>query len=100
MPMPTAPPPPGCTSASVGLDLHLANLCRSVRTGRRLRTVLSEVTLHIPAGTFVGVLGASGSGKSTLIRVIAGLDRAASGQIRVAGIPCTAHQLLTDRRIS
>ncbi|HXD86553.1 MAG TPA: ATP-binding cassette domain-containing protein [Urbifossiella sp.] len=56
--------------------------------------------MQIPAGAFVGILGASGSGKSSLIRMLAGLDRATSGEVRLAAAPCTAQQLLTDRRVS
>jgi ABC-type sugar transport system ATPase subunit len=43
---------------------------------------LDDVSLVIPDGAFVGVVGASGSGKSSLLRTIAGLDKPASGQIR------------------
>lgn len=54
------------------------------------RTVaLDRVTLHIAAGEFTAVMGSSGSGKSTLLNLIAGLDRATSGQIVVDGIDLT-----------
>ena len=43
---------------------------------------LDDVSLLIPDGAFVGVVGASGSGKSSLLRTIAGLDKPTSGQIR------------------
>ena len=47
---------------------------------------LSEVTLQIPPGSFVSLIGPSGCGKTTLLRVIADLERATSGSIRVNGL--------------
>jgi ABC-type lipoprotein export system ATPase subunit len=52
--------------------------------GQPLR-VLQEVSLDVPTGQFVAIMGPSGSGKSTLMYLLGGLDRATSGQIRVAG---------------
>ncbi|WP_166906312.1 ABC transporter ATP-binding protein [Mycobacterium sp. DL440] len=49
------------------------------------RTVLDRITLSIPTGQFVALLGRSGSGKSTLLRALAGLDYDVdgSGNLRV-----------------
>ncbi|WP_325342263.1 ABC transporter ATP-binding protein [Xylophilus sp.] len=51
------------------------------------RTVLDRVSLEIPAGQFVALLGESGSGKTTLLRALAGLDgdAAAAGRFTVPG---------------
>ncbi len=46
---------------------------------------LNDVTLQIPAGEFVGVIGANGSGKSTLLKVMAGLLVPDLGDVRVHG---------------
>src|SRR5712691_13158049 len=46
---------------------------------------LNDVTLDIPAGEFVGVIGANGSGKSTLLKVMAGLLVPDLGDVRVHG---------------
>jgi multiple sugar transport system ATP-binding protein len=48
-------------------------------------TVLRDVTLQASDGEVMVVLGPSGSGKSTLLRVIAGLDRADSGEVTIKG---------------
>jgi heme exporter protein A len=55
--------------------------------GRRLgdRVVLRDLTLAVPAGATVAVLGANGAGKSTLLRVLAGLLRPHAGRVRVLG---------------
>ena len=44
---------------------------------------LDNVTLDIPKGELVSIIGPSGSGKSTLLNLIGGLDRPSSGDIRV-----------------
>lgn len=46
---------------------------------------LDAVSLGIPRGAFVAVIGRAGSGKSTLVNLVAGLDRASAGEVRVAG---------------
>ncbi len=51
------------------------------------RNVLSEITLSIGAGEFVGVLGPNGSGKTTLMRALLGLIQPSSGGVRVFGRP-------------
>ena len=44
---------------------------------------LDGVSLTVEEGEFVGLLGTSGSGKSTLLNLIAGLDRASGGSLRI-----------------
>ena len=48
--------------------------------------ILRGVDLEVPAGSSVALLGPSGSGKSSLMAVLAGLERANGGTIRVAGL--------------
>jgi putative ABC transport system ATP-binding protein len=47
--------------------------------------VLSKLTLTVPAGEFLALMGPSGSGKSTLLNLIGGLDRPTQGTVEVAG---------------
>lgn len=57
---------------------------------------LQAATLSVRRGEFVSLLGASGSGKSTLLKLIAGLERATSGSIRLGGVDATG--LPSERR--
>ena len=50
---------------------------------------LDDVNVTIPSGQLTALLGPSGGGKSTLLRIIAGLDTADSGTIRIAGTDAT-----------
>src|SRR5437762_6266488 len=51
--------------------------------GKRQVTALDDVSLTIPRGEMVSIIGPSGSGKSTLLNLIGGLDRPSSGEVRV-----------------
>jgi zinc/manganese transport system ATP-binding protein len=51
------------------------------------KTILSDVSLAIEDGEFIGVLGANGAGKTTLMRAILGVIGASSGTLRVLDAP-------------
>jgi putative ABC transport system ATP-binding protein len=53
--------------------------------GRRRVTALDDISLAIPKGELVSIVGPSGSGKSTLLNLIGGLDRPTSGTISLDG---------------
>lgn len=58
---------------------------RALRVVRGGRPVLRDVALTIGRGTVTGLLGPSGCGKSTLMRSIVGVQKVASGEVRVLG---------------
>ncbi|MCZ2094922.1 MAG: ABC transporter ATP-binding protein [Anaerolineae bacterium] len=66
------------------------HLMKNFSIGAETLTVLKSVSLSIPAGQFVGIMGPSGSGKSTLLYLLGGLDRPTDGDIRVAGAMVSA----------
>ena len=63
--------------------LTLQHVSKSYREARTRRVVLDDVSLSIPRGEFVAVMGRSGTGKSTLLNLISGIDVVDSGTIRL-----------------
>jgi putative ABC transport system ATP-binding protein len=63
--------------------LSIRNLVKSYRSAGEQVVVLRGVDLDVAAGESVALTGESGSGKSTLLHLIAGLDQADSGEIRL-----------------
>jgi putative ABC transport system ATP-binding protein len=53
--------------------------------GKRYVTALREVSLSIPRGEMIAIIGPSGSGKSTLLNLMGGLDRPTAGAVRIDG---------------
>ncbi|MDA8016001.1 MAG: ABC transporter ATP-binding protein [Thermoanaerobaculia bacterium] len=66
--------------------ISIRGLSRRLPSGERLLTILDSIDLEVPHGQFVAILGPSGSGKSTLLALMAGLDRASEGSIRLDGV--------------
>jgi putative ABC transport system ATP-binding protein len=69
--------------------IELREVSKTVTSGNEPLTILHPLTLQIPRGQFVAVVGPSGSGKSTLLGLIAGLDAPSSGDVLIDGVNIT-----------
>jgi putative ABC transport system ATP-binding protein len=65
--------------------VQLTNVVKTFQRGAEVITVLDGLNITIAEGSFEALMGPSGSGKSTLLNLVAGLDRATSGVVNVAG---------------
>src|SRR4051794_39020663 len=65
------------------LLLETRDLRKHYQMGTTLVRALDGVSIEVQQGEFVGLLGTSGSGKSTLLNLVAGLDRATGGTLRI-----------------
>lgn len=77
--------------------IEAKGISRGFRQGPKRVQVLTDVSLQVPAGTSMAIVGASGAGKSTLLHILGGLDRPDGGKVLVDN-----HSLweMTDRQRS
>ena len=76
-----------------GYQRRFATLKSAVLTGSLVRHLrpeesfraLNDVSLTVETGAACGIIGCNGSGKSTLLKLVAGITRPTSGQVRVSG---------------
>ncbi|MFI6872618.1 ABC transporter ATP-binding protein [Streptomyces sp. NPDC050400] len=74
---------------AVGTDIALAGVTVRYGSAKAPVTAVEDVTLSVGAGEFVVLVGPSGCGKTTLLRLVAGFERAAAGEVdvrRAAGV--------------
>ena len=64
-------------------DMKASNLSFRYKNGDKL--ILKDISVDIPAGEFVCLLGQSGCGKSTFLRLLAGLEEPTFGTIEMNG---------------
>ena len=65
--------------------IQLDQVSRHYVMGESVIRAVNDVSLTLPSGEFLALLGSSGSGKSTLLNLIAGLDRPSSGAVVAHG---------------
>src|SRR5215213_6411670 len=65
--------------------LVVENVRKQFRQGERAVAALAGISLEVPQGQFLAVMGASGSGKSTLLHLMAGLAAPDSGRVVIDG---------------
>src|ERR1700724_2880339 len=63
--------------------IELRDVTKSYRRDTLEIPVLDRVSITVPEGEFLGLMGPSGSGKSTLLNLLAGIDRPSRGSIRI-----------------
>ena len=76
---------PGGTPAHGAPVIEARDLRKVYGTGEARVDALAGVSLTVPRGQFLAIMGASGSGKSTLLHCLAGLDSPTSGHVLIAG---------------
>lgn len=77
--------------------LAVENVVKQFRQGDRQVAALARVSLEVPQGRFLAIMGASGSGKSTLLHLMAGLTKPDEGRIVING---TSLGELDDRALT
>ncbi|MEP6645338.1 MAG: ABC transporter ATP-binding protein [Acidobacteriaceae bacterium] len=65
--------------------ISVRHVCRHFRMGEAVIRAVDDVSIEVPRGEFMALLGTSGSGKSSLLNLIAGMDRPTSGLVVVLG---------------
>ena len=73
------------------------NVTKRFRQGDRAVVALRGISLEVPRGCFLAVMGASGSGKSTLLHLVGGLTRPDDGKVVIDG---TDISTLNDRELT
>jgi putative ABC transport system ATP-binding protein len=77
--------------------IEVRDVSKSYRRDALEIPVLEGVSISVPEGDFLGLMGPSGSGKSTLLNLLAGIDRPDRGTIRVGDTDITR---LSDRELA
>lgn len=88
---------PTVPSTRTGVAVSVVAATKVYGEGPTAVHALDGVTVEVPRGEFVAIMGPSGSGKSTLLHVMAGLDHVTSGRIELDGVELGP---LKDRKLT
>jgi putative ABC transport system ATP-binding protein len=70
--------------------VEIRNLSKSYRRGTQIVPVLHDISFDIQGEEFLALMGPSGSGKTTLLNLIAGIDKADQGSIKIEEVEITS----------
>ena len=73
-------------------------MLRNVSFAYDTKEILSDISLRIPVGEFVAIVGPSGAGKTTIADLIVGLHRPTSGEVYVDEIPLSELDVMAWRQ--
>ncbi|HSV13891.1 MAG TPA: ABC transporter ATP-binding protein [Tepidisphaeraceae bacterium] len=82
---PTEPETRRATQEQIGNMAEVDRVQKTYGSGDSGFTALHEVSLRVPRGRSIALLGRSGSGKSTLLNLLGAVDRPTAGTIRIGG---------------
>ncbi|HEV3272023.1 MAG TPA: ATP-binding cassette domain-containing protein [Candidatus Methylacidiphilales bacterium] len=75
------------TTAGTDAAIFIENVSVMVGKGDDHKALLRNISIAVPEGSFLTIIGASGSGKSVLIRTLAGIQPVSAGRVLLAGYP-------------
>ncbi|KAJ6603585.1 P-loop containing nucleoside triphosphate hydrolase protein [Mycena vulgaris] len=86
-------------STSKGMHFELRNVSFAYPGGKSKNNAIKNISLKIPAGSLVVIVGANGSGKSTVIKLLTRLYDVDSGEILADGVPIKNYRISDLRRV-
>ena len=72
-------------SLAMNISFRISNLTKIYEMGEEKVVALDKVSLEVPEGDYVAIMGPSGSGKSTLLNILGCLDKPTSGNYQIGG---------------
>ena len=92
--LPTEDPSRGTPITDLSGDIEFIDVGHTYPDGR---TSLEDLTVRIPAGSLVAIVGENGTGKSTLLSILLRLHQPGRGEVHIAGVPINSMQLASYR---
>lgn len=78
-------------ASTTDLMVDVQNVSREFHTAGVTVRAVQDVSLQVPRGEFLAIIGRSGSGKTTLLNIIAGLDKPTDGTVLIEGDDITRY---------